>query len=160
MQDHHTGVTLVRRQRRDGVYYWPKLVPLQSSALFLSSLVRSSFSAISMWHSRLGHPSLHIFRKFLSVLNISFPEEHLCSFSCNSCHINKNHKLPFAKSSITSPSLLDIIFYNVCTSPVSSSDGFHYYVIFVDHYTKHIWLYSLRRKSDVHSTFVAFKQLV
>ena len=26
--------------------------------------------------------------------------------------------------------------------------------------TKYIWLYLLRRKSDVHSTFVAFKQLV
>ena len=71
-----------------------------------------------MWYSRLGHPSLHIFRKFLSVLNISFPEEHLCSFSYNSCNINKSHKLPFAKSSITSSSPLDIIFSNVWTSPI------------------------------------------
>ena len=64
---------MVRRQCRDGVYYWPKSVPLRSSALTLFSLVRSSFSTISMWHSRLCHSSLHIFRKFLSVLNISFP---------------------------------------------------------------------------------------
>ena len=42
--------------------------------------------------------------KFLSVLSISFLEEHLCSFSCNSCNINKSHRLPFAKSSITSSS--------------------------------------------------------
>ena len=106
------------------------------------------------------HPPLHIFSKFLSVLNISFSKEHLCSFSCNSCNINKSHKLPFAKSSITSSSSLNIIFSNVWTSPVSSFDGFHYNVIFVDHYTKYIWFYPLRRKSDVHSTFVTFKQLV
>ena len=37
------------------------------------------------------------------------------------------------------------------TSPVSSSDGFHYYVISVDHFTKCIWFYPLRRKSNVHS---------
>ena len=96
-----------------------------------------------------------IFRKFLSVLSISFPKEHLCSFSYCSCSINKSHKLPFAKSSITSSSPLD-----VWTSPVSSFNGFHYYVIFVDHFKKYIWFYLLCRKSIVHFTFVAFKQLV
>ena len=132
-------------------------MPLRSSALVLSSSIQSSFSTISMWRSRLGHPSLHIFPKFL---NISFTEDHLCSFSYNCRHINKSHMLPFAKSSITSSSPLNIIFSDVWTSPVSSSDGFHYYVIFVYHYTKYIWIYPLHRKSDVHSTFVTFKQLV
>ena len=99
--------------------------PFQSSTLVLPSSVQSSFSAISMWHSHLGHPSLHIFRKFLRVLNISFLDDHLCSFSCTFCNINKSHKLPFAQSSITSSSPLDVIFSNVWTSPVSSYDGFH-----------------------------------
>ena len=160
VQDLHMGVTLVRMQRRDDVYYWLKSVPLQFSALALSSSTQFSLIAISMWHSRLGHPSLPIFQKFLNVLSISFPEDHLCSFSCNSCNINKSHKLPFAKSSITSSSPLDVIFSDVWTSPISSSDDFLYYVIFVYHFTKYIWFYPLRRKSDVHSTFVAFKQLV
>ena len=43
---------------------------------------------------------------------------------------------------------------------MSSSNDFNYYVIFVDHYTKYIGLYQLRRKLDVHSIFVTFKQLV
>ena len=105
------GVNLVPRHHRDGVYYWPKSVPLRSSALASSSSIRSSFYVISMWHSCLGHLSLHIFCKILSVLNISFPDDHLCSFSCTSCNINKRHKLPFAKSSITSFSHLDVIFF-------------------------------------------------
>ena len=100
------------------------------------------------------------FHKFLSVLNISFPKDHLCSFSCTSYNINKSHKLPLAQSSITSSTPLDIIFSDVWTSPISSSHGFHYYIIFVDHYTKYIWLYLLRKKSDVLSTFVAFNQLI
>ena len=81
-------------------------------------------------------------------------------FSCTSCNINKSHKLPFAKLSITASSPLNIIVFDVWTSPISSSECFNYYVIFVDYYTKYIWLYPLRRKSDVHSTFVAFKKLV
>ena len=117
MQDSHTGVTLVCWQRRDSVYYWPKSVPLQSLALALSSSARPSLVTISMWHSRLDHSSLLIFRKFLSVLIISFPEEHLFSFSCSSCSIHKSHKLPFAKSSITSSCPFDVIFSNVHPHP-------------------------------------------
>ena len=113
-----------------------------------------------MWHSRLNHPSLPIFCKFLNDLSVSFLEEHLCSFSCKSCNINKSHKLPFVTSSITSSSPLEIIFSNLRTFPVASYDGFNYYVIFVNHYTKYIWLYPLRHKSYVHSTFIAFKNLV
>ena len=91
------GVTLVHGQCRDGVYYWPKSVILRSSTLALSSLVWSSFSVIFMWHSHLGHLSLNIFRKFLSVLHISFLNDHLCSFSWNSFNINKSYKLLFSK---------------------------------------------------------------
>ena len=59
-----------------------------------------------MGHDRLDHPSLLNFHKFLSVLSISFPEDHLCSFSCNSCNFNKSHKLPFSKSRVSSSSHL------------------------------------------------------
>ena len=138
VQDRHTGVTLVRGQRGDGVYYWTKSVSFQSSALALLSSAQSSFTAISLWYSHLGHSSLPSFRKLLSVLSISFPEEHLCSFSYSSCRITKINKLPFAKSSISSSSTLDVIFFDVWTSSVSTFGVFHYYVIFVDHFTKHI----------------------
>ena len=106
VQNHHTRVPLVHGQHRDNVYYWQKSVPLQSSTFVLSSSVQSMLSFISMWHSRLGHPSLPIFCKFLSALSISFPKEHLCSLSCNSCNIKKSHKLPFANPTLPLPPLL------------------------------------------------------
>ena len=81
MQDRHTWVPLVHGQRRDDVYYWLKLVPFESSALVMSSSIRSTLFVIFMWHNHLSHLSLPIFCKFLSVLSISFSDEHLCSFS-------------------------------------------------------------------------------
>ena len=48
VQDHHTVVPLVRGRRRNNVYYYPKSIPLPSSALALSSSVRSSLFAISL----------------------------------------------------------------------------------------------------------------
>jgi len=56
---------------------------------------------------------------------------------------------------ITAP--LDLIFSDVWgPTPMFSSDGFHYYVIFVDAHTKHIWYYPLVAKSGVFSTFQRF----
>jgi histone deacetylase 1/2 len=41
-----------------------------------------------------------------------------------------------------------------------SSDGFRYFVIFVDAHPKYIWYYQLVAKSDVFSTFQRFQTLV
>jgi len=41
-----------------------------------------------------------------------------------------------------------------------SFDGFHYFVIFVNAHTKHIWYYLLVAKSDVFPTFQCFQTLV
>jgi hypothetical protein len=41
-----------------------------------------------------------------------------------------------------------------------SSDGFRYFVIFIDAHTKYIWYYPLVAKSDVFSIFQRFQLLV
>lgn len=45
-------------------------------------------------------------------------------------------------------------------SPVPSIDGYQYYLLLVDHFTKYCWFYPLRHKSDVHATFVQFTSMV
>lgn len=45
-------------------------------------------------------------------------------------------------------------------APVQSIDGFRYYIIFVDHYTKYIWFFPLKAKSDVYTIFPPFQKLV
>lgn len=55
---------------------------------------------------------------------------------------------------------LQVVFSNVWTSPIISHDGYKYYVIFVDHFTKYIWFYPLKRKSDVQIVFRRYKAIV
>ena len=79
---------------------------------------------------------------------------------CSACLCNKTHKLPFATSTVSSSKPLEVIYSDVWSSPILSKDGFKYYVLFVDHFTKYMWLYPLKQKSDVHAVFVRFKTLV
>ncbi|KAJ9550636.1 hypothetical protein OSB04_014681 [Centaurea solstitialis] len=79
---------------------------------------------------------------------------------CNACHVNKSHKLPFFESSLASKAPLDLLFSDVWCSLVTSYDNYKYYIIFVDHYTKYIWLFPLKNKSDSLATFICFQRLV
>jgi transposase InsO family protein len=59
---------------------------------------------------------------------------------------------------ITRP--LQVVFSDVWTSPIISQDGYKYYVIFVDHFTKYIWFYLLKTKFDVQTVFRRCKAIV
>jgi len=63
--------------------------------------------------------------------------------------------------SLKSTRPLELIYSDVWGhAPIRSLDGFVYYVIFIDHFSKYIWLYPMKFKSDVFSIFGQFKSLV
>jgi histone deacetylase 1/2 len=56
---------------------------------------------------------------------------------------------------------LELIFSDVWVpAPLFSSNGYCYFVIFVDAHTKYIWYYPLVAKSNVYSVFHQFQTLV
>ncbi|GFQ01835.1 retrovirus-related pol polyprotein from transposon tnt 1-94 [Phtheirospermum japonicum] len=152
VKDRRTGAIILGGLSKDGIYHWPRTSGYKPSALTASSKV--SF----LWHLRLGHPSSHVLCHLATsskLFSISSSTD-----TCILCKVTKSHKLPFKDSSLSSTSPLELIFSDVWTSPILSNDGFKYYVIFVDHFTKYVWFYPLRRKSDVLMTFTQFKALV
>ena len=81
--------------------------------------------------------------------------------NCDSCFCNKSQQLPFYVSSLKSRGPLDLLYSDVWgPAPVTSSKGFRFYIIFVDHYTKYTWFYPLCHKSDVLTIFPKFKATV
>lgn len=78
--------------------------------LFFSSVLSSSnnttatatcnfnHSTYSLWHSRLGHPSVAIVGNVLRMCNIKVPNQNVSDF-CTACCYGKMHKLPHPLSS-------------------------------------------------------------
>ena len=158
VKDLNTGAILLMGEPKDGVYEWLTTFPsVTSSPLLAFSSVKTTSSE---WHSRLGHPSFVIMKNTVSKFSLPLYSLLSSSTHCNACSCNKSHKIPFSFSILTSSHPLELLFSNVWTSPVSSVDGFQYYVIFVNHYTQYIWYYPLKRKSHVYDVFVRFKALV
>jgi hypothetical protein len=75
--------------------------------------------------------------------------------------ITQSHKLPFSESSLKSSKPLELIYTDVWgPAPTRSLDDFSYYLVFVDHFSKYVWLYPLKNKSDVSFIFPKFKSVV
>lgn len=77
---------------------------------------------------------------------------------CKDCQMAKSHALPFHLSSSVSEQPLDLIFTDVWgPASVVSLSGARYYVSFLDDYSKFLWLFPIKLKSDVESVFLQFQ---
>ena len=81
------------------------------------------------------------------------------SSSCMACQMGKQIKLPFL-SSQTTTSRIELIHSDVWTFPIPSVSGFKYYVLFLDDHTHFLWIFPLKRKSEVFSKFFQFNSYV
>lgn len=152
VKDLHTKEILLRGLNEDNVYR------LQPNAPVPHTSFATSNPSLKLWHHRLGHPAPPTLLHALKSNNIAYFGSLT---KCLPCLSNKSHKLPFSMSSISSSYPLEILYSDLWgPTPVNSIDGFRYYVIFVDHFSKSVWLYPLKLKSDVSIIFPIFKNLV
>ena len=108
--------------------------------------------------ARLGHLASHVLRHVLNKVHISCSKSDI-SFS-DSCKIGKLHQLPFAHCPITTKQPLELVYFDGWgPAPITSTEGYCYYLIFVDACIRCTWLFPLKLKSDALPTFVNFHRL-
>ena len=129
-----------------------------------SSALSSATSAqISLWHKRLGHPSAKLLHSAIQPVNVAFTFNKIdeCCSSCTSCISAKMHRFPLNKHDIQSTSMLQIVHSDVWgPTPISSSFGYSYYVVFIDDFTRYTWFFLLKQKSELFVVFKHFQNLV
>lgn len=68
---------------------------------------------------------------------------------CDACKLGKLYKLPFQKYHVSVTKPLKIVYTDLWdTSPYLSLEGHSFYLIFIDAYSRFIWLYQLKHKSE------------
>ncbi|KAL4576526.1 hypothetical protein LXL04_012621 [Taraxacum kok-saghyz] len=155
VKDLRMGACLMRGVNINDLYY-----AAINSLRCLPRVNSVTTTSLHSWHHKLGHPSIKVFKMLLKHLKLDSNKMSSFSFHCNSCLINKSHKQPFGPNTFHASKPLELIYSNVWGPVKQSNDGYLYYVIFVDYFSKYTWLYPLKRKSDVKSLFPQFKSLV
>ncbi|PNX79108.1 copia-type polyprotein, partial [Trifolium pratense] len=135
--------------------------------LNMKSFQPAAFSSKSpddsyLWHLRYGHLNI----KGLQLLKqknmvVGLPEIKIDNEVCEGCIYGKMHHLPFPKTAWRSQAPLELVHADICGPTRTPSLGNkRYFLLFVDDYTRMIWIYFLDQKSEAFVKFLHFKALV
>lgn len=118
----------------------------------------SAFAAISsqIWHQRLGHPGQSPLHSLRNSGSIDYNKS--MNNVCESCVLGKSIRLPFPTSTSCTSQPFDIIHSDLWTSPIVSSGGHRYYILFLDDLTNFLWTFPISKRSQVFSGFSNFAQ--
>ena len=136
------------------------LFPLQSFSVPWSISVGCSAIANNshFWHKKLGHPNSVILTHLIKHGYLSNTNAFSSlSFDCAPCKLGKSKSLPFPLQGSRASTCFEIIHSDVWgMSPILSHAQYRYFVTFIDDYSRFTWVYFLRSKADVFSTFQTF----
>lgn len=125
----------------------------------------NSFEAVidhtKKWHSRLGHMNIRSMETLVKKGYLNKEEVGSLGF-CEACTMGKSHRQKFPRAKHTSKGVLEYIHSDLWGSPstVSSLSGAHYFLTFIDDFSKKVWIYFLKTKDEVFQRFSEWKLLV
>lgn len=115
------------------------------------------------WHRRMGHLN---YQSLMRLRNgaadgIDFTDDKNALENCETCAMGKQARLPFEKSENRSTELLQLIHSDLCGPMENESIGRSRYMLtFIDDFSKKVFCYFLRQKSDAFEKFTEFKAMV
>jgi hypothetical protein len=126
-----------------------------------SACAASSTSSFAQWHHRLGHlsgPRLSALlrRGLLGSVSGRGSLDH-----CQDCRLGKQVQLPYPSSETVSQRPFDLFHSDVwCPAPFVSKGDHKYYIIFVDDFSCHTWIYFMKHRSEVLSIYENFSAMI
>ena len=113
-------------------------------------------TSIELWHKRIGHINLQGLRAMQSkgvVIGLSAFDSKRVDRVCEACQLGKQHRHSFPKERNVSKGLLDVIH----SDQTSTLGGWRYYVTFIDDHSCYVWIFPMKKKSEVLSHFQRLK---
>jgi hypothetical protein len=113
-------------------------------------------SELALWHERLGHLNFEAVSK---ILNIPAPQKPIF---CASCCQGKSTLLPASKEKASRATRVGELLHSDMTGPieVSTPSGKRYILIFVDDYSRRIFIRLLKTKDEFAKEFQALDNLI
>ncbi|RVW89802.1 Retrovirus-related Pol polyprotein from transposon TNT 1-94 [Vitis vinifera] len=156
LQDILTKEIIGRGTKRGGLYYMEDLSV--GRAHHTQHTLDVKEKELWLWHRWLGHPSFtymkHLFPDLFSQLK-NF------DFQCETCILAKSHRASFPLHLNKKDTPFALIHSDVWgPSPITTVNGFKWFVLFVDDCTRMTWLYLLKHKDEVLRVFKSFHAMV
>ena len=113
-----------------------------------------------LWHMRFGHAG----EKSLQTLAMQglLKGAKTCKLDfCEQCVLGKQKWVKFGTAIHNTEGILDYIHTDVWgPTKTASLGGKHYFVTFVDDFSRRVWVYTLKSKDEVFETFLVWNKMV
>ena len=109
-----------------------------------------------VWHLRYGHLN-YKGMKLLKEKDMVIGLPHIGKINkiCEGCIYGKMHRLLFPKNSWRAKAPLELVHADICgPCRTPSLSNKRYFLLFVDDYTRMMWIYFLNRKSEAFSVLL------
>ncbi|GKV50375.1 hypothetical protein SLEP1_g57082 [Rubroshorea leprosula] len=152
------ALVILKGKKVGGLYH------LQGSTVNGTCAVSTSSSpdkdVTRLWHMRLGHMSERGMME-LSKRGLLCGQKIGKLDFCEHCVYGKQCRLQFGKGVHRTQGTVDYIHSDLWgPSPIASKGGAVYMLTFIDDYSRKVWVYTLKSKSDVFLTFKQWKMLI
>lgn len=145
----------------NGLYY---LILVEKRESVVLANQESEQTSIRKWHRRLGHLGIQDLgelskKKMVLGMNVKTTSTEVI---CEPCIQGKIHRLPFPKQTQhRATEKLALVHTDVCGKMgVPSLNGGEYFLTFIDDQTRFVWIFILKKKSQVFETFKVWKSMV
>lgn len=122
-------------------------------------LSKEKTSALT-WHRRLGHINFQSMKKMRdgAVDGINFADDDTEIKKCETCAYGKQHRQPFKSSETQTSNILEIIHSDLMGPMETQSIGHARYILtFIDDFSKKVFTFYLKSKSEALHKFMDFK---
>lgn len=101
-----------------------------------------------LWHHRLGHVSPYALPQITHTTQGLPPLSRAPSLDpCKGCLLGKRARDPFPPNEATATSPLELVHVDIGYSDVHGIDGSKYFIVFVDDWSRRIWMYCLANQT-------------
>ncbi|CAK9816532.1 Retrovirus-related Pol polyprotein from transposon TNT 1-94, partial [Anthophora quadrimaculata] len=116
---------------------------------------------IFLWHQRMGHLNFNSLKKMPENTNCVTFSRKLENVTCVTCKQGKQARLPFKSEGNKAKVTLQLVHSDIC-GPMETQTlgGAKYFITFLDDYSKKVYVYFLRNKSDALEKFKEFRHEV
>lgn len=155
--DKKSGTTLAKVQMAENKVFPIHLPQNKKLALQVNDMDESS-----LWHLRYEHlnqKGLQLLKQKDMVMGLPLIDRNL--EVCEGCIYGKMHRLTFPKNSWRAKTPLELVHADIFGPTRNPSiQNKRYFLLFVDDYSRMMWIYFIDQKSDASNVFIQFNALV
>ncbi|KAI3472951.1 hypothetical protein Pfo_029197 [Paulownia fortunei] len=150
------ALVVIKGIRRNNLYYYQGNTVIGTASAAISNNDKD-FEATRLWHMRLGHADEKSLQTLAKQGLLKCAKVCKLDF-CEHCVLGKQKRVKFGTAIHNIKSILDYVHSNVwAPSKTLSLGGKHYFVTFIDDFSRRVWVYTMKTKDEVFGIFLRWK---